>query len=80
MTDSNRAFLNENRFHYDLLVRAGIVKHLDSSVREGLIRVIREEFDSRYISNIWCSECVTSTLRFAYEQYDQYLSKQVVEK
>lgn len=78
MNESSRNFLNANRHHYDLLIRAQYVKHLDISVREELLAVIRREFAPGYLSNNWCPECVANMIRFAYEQYDKWLAAQPV--
>ena len=76
MNQASIDFLEANRHHYDLLVRAQYVKHLDGATRDGLLTVIRREFDGRYMSNNWCAECVANMLKFAYEQYDQWKAAQ----
>lgn len=73
MNEESIKFLDENRSHYDILVRAGYVKHLDIATREGLLNVIRREWDPGYLSNNWCSECVANMLTFAYVQYDKWI-------
>lgn len=78
MNESSRIFLDNNRHHYELLMRAGIVKHLDNATREGLLNVIRTEFDRGYLVNLWCGECVVTMLKYAYVQYDRWREKQVV--
>lgn len=75
MNQSSRNFLDTNRGHYDLLIKAQVVKHLDAATRQGLLDVIRMEFDGGYNANLWCPECVTNMLRFVYEQYDKYLDR-----
>jgi hypothetical protein len=69
-------FLDENRGHYEILERAGYVKHLDIATREGLLNVIRKEWDPGYLSNNWCGECVANMLKFAYLQYDKWIQSQ----
>lgn len=76
MTDESKAFLDQNRYHYHWLVNAGMVKHLDGNTRQGLLDVIRKEFDPGYLSDLWCSDCVANMLRYAYVQYDKYLAGQ----
>ena len=73
MKDENKAFLDANRHHYNLLVNAGIVKHLDGATRDGLLRIIREEFAPNYIASTWCQSCVANILKFAYVQYDKWI-------
>jgi hypothetical protein len=67
----NAEFLDRNRFHYDCLVKAQYVKHLDGATIDGLVRIVREEFDSGYLINTWCGDCVMNMLKFVYEQYDK---------
>lgn len=74
MKDENKAFLDANRHHYNLLVNAGIVKHLDGATRDGLLRIIREEFAPNYIASTWCQSCVADILKFAYVQYDKWIA------
>lgn len=71
MSPENTNFLNENRFHYDILVRAGYVKQIDYGVRERLLKIIQQEFDPGYMANLWCGDCVMSMIKFCYEQYDK---------
>lgn len=76
MQQSSIDFLNTHRHHYEILVRAQYVKHLDSATREGLLQVIRIEFDPGYISDLWCPTCVATMLTYAYVQYDKWLAGQ----
>lgn len=76
MNSESITFLDENRGHYEVLVRAGYVKHLDIATREGLLNVIRREWDPGYLSNNWCAECVANMLKFAYTQYDKWIESQ----
>jgi hypothetical protein len=78
MTQESREFLNNNRHHYDLLVNAGYMRHLDYATREGILQVIRREFDGGYLVNQACAECVANMMKFAYTQYDKWLAKQPV--
>lgn len=75
MKAENRAFLDANRHHYNLLIKSGIVKHLDGNTREGLLRIIREEFAPNYIASTWCQSCVADSLKFAYIQYDKWITE-----
>ena len=73
MTAESIKFLDENRYHYDLLINAGVIKHLDNATKEGLRDTIRREFDGGYLVNLWCGECIAAMITFAYVQYDKYL-------
>lgn len=69
-----RNFLDANRHHYDLLIRAQYVKQLDYATREGLLRAA-QEFSPGYNANLWCGDCVADMLRRVYEWYDQWKIK-----
>ena len=71
MTDDSIKFLEENRHHYDLLIRAGYVKHVDNAFKEKLLQVIRTEFQPAYNANLWCGPCVMDMINFAWTQYDK---------
>lgn len=76
MTPESEAFLNQHRHHYDLWKRARYVQHLDIATRQGLLDVIRKEFDPGYLADLWCNTCVVTLLEFAYTQYDKWLADQ----
>lgn len=76
MTAESITFLDANRYHYNWLVNAQMVKHLDGATRQGLLDVIRKEFDPGYLSDLWCPTCVATMLTYAYVQYDNWLASQ----
>lgn len=71
MRPENKKFLDDNRHHYDLLVKAQVVKHLDMATRTNLLKVIHEEFNPAYLGQLWCQSCVADMISFAYTQYDK---------
>ena len=73
MSPESIAFLDTHRHHYDLLIRAQYVKHLDYATRDGLWEVIRKEFDAGYPKDLDCSECVANMLKYVYTQYDKWV-------
>ena len=73
MKPESKLFLDNNRHHWVAWESAQIFNQLDYGVREGLLNVIRNEWDGGYLSNLWCSPCVVSMMRYAYTQYDKYL-------
>ena len=74
MKPESIAFLNANRRHYEGFIRAGIVNHFDAATRQGMLDVIRAEFDPGYLTSMWCNQCVIDMLKFAYIQYDKWLA------
>lgn len=76
MKKESIAFLDANRHHWVSWEKAQIFNQLDYGVRDGLLNVIRDEFDPGYLTNLWCSPCVVEMLRYAYTQYDKWLKQQ----
>lgn len=73
MKPENLQFLNDNRHHYETLVRAGFMS-MDAGVKNDMLRVMREEFDSGYHTTLWCSTCVIEMVKLLYRRYDDYLN------
>lgn len=76
MTPESIDFLEANRHHYELWVRAEYVKHLDGATRDGLLRVVQKEFNPGYFTDLWCATCVVALLEYAYTQYDKWKATQ----
>ena len=74
MKQSSIDFLEENRHHYDTLVKAGFVQHLDYPTRERILAIIHEEFNPGYIGQLWCQSCVADMITYCYKQYLKYLA------
>jgi len=73
MKPENRAFLEANRHHHTTLVKAQYMRHLNSNEREGMQRIMREEFNPNYTSDLWCPPCVADMVTLVYRLYDEYL-------
>lgn len=71
MTQESINFLEANRFHYDILMKAGYVKEVDHNFKETLLAVIRKEFQPGYNAVLWCGPCVADMIKFAWAQYDK---------
>ena len=76
MKPENTAYLEAHRGIWTMYERAKIITHMDQSVKDGLLRVIREEFDPGYLVNMWCGVCVVDMLKYVYTQYDKWLKAQ----
>lgn len=76
MKASNTAFLEAHRGIWTMYQRAQIVVHIDAATKDGLLRVIHEEFDPGYLVNMWCGACVIDMLKYVYGQYEQWLQAQ----
>lgn len=76
MKPANRKFLEDNRHHHDTLIRAFYLRHLDAPTREGLMRVMAEEFQPGYTADLWCPVCVSDMVKMVYRVYDDWLARQ----
>lgn len=76
MKEANRRFLDANRHHHTTLIKAFYMRHLDGATREGMVRVINEEFQSGYRTDLWCAPCVADMVRKVYRHYDEWLASQ----
>jgi hypothetical protein len=76
MKPENKAFLDEKRGIYDMLMLSGELRHMDGHTKFKMIDVIREEFNGGYLVNPSCGECMIEMVKFAYVQYDKYLKEQ----
>lgn len=77
MNPENKKFLDDNRHHYEGFVKAQYLSHFDNATRDRLLQVVQQEFAPGYQANLWCSSCVADLLKFAYQRYDDWLSKNV---
>lgn len=80
MNAANRDFLDKNRHHYDTVIKAGYVRHLNVHEREGMQRVMREEFRPGYHTDLWCGPCVFDMVKLLYQHYDAWLAAQPKEE
>jgi hypothetical protein len=76
MKPENTAYLEVHRGIWTMYEKAQIVVHIDEATKQGLLRVIHEEFDSAYLVNLWCGACVVDMLKYVYTQYEQWLQAQ----
>lgn len=63
--------MEANRGVYDVLTKAGYLKHVDDNFKNGLLNVIRTEFNPGYMVNLWCGQCVADMVKFGWTQYDK---------
>lgn len=73
MKPENIEFLEANRHHYNTLVNAGYVQHLDQATRQRMLDVIHEEFNPGYIGTLWCPPCVADMIKYVYVQYEKWI-------
>lgn len=79
MTPANRQFLDEQRHHHTTLVKAFYLRSLSAEVRGRMQQILAEEFQPGYVTDLWCSPCVTDMVMLLYRHYDNWLTKQKAE-
>lgn len=79
MTPENIQFLNDNRHHYETLVKAFYLRSLSAVTRTRMQQIIADEFQKGYSTDLWCGPCVTDMVLKLYRHYDEWLLKQANE-
>lgn len=74
MKPENKTFLDANRHHYDTIVKAGYVRGLNAHEREGMQRVMGEEFQPGYHTDLWCGPCLFDMVKLLYQRYDAWIA------
>ena len=70
-------FLEGNRFHHEMLMKAGQVRHLDGNTRSGMQRCIAVYWIKGYTADLWCGECCMDMLKLCYRLFDKYLADNI---
>jgi hypothetical protein len=75
LSQDQQDFLEQNRPHYDTLIKADFLTNLGYQVKEELLNTARV-FAPAYQANLWCGPCVCDLVKFVYTQYDKWLLAQ----
>jgi hypothetical protein len=78
MTLETIQFLNDNRHHYDTLIKAFYLRSLSAEVRTRMQEIIRQEWEPGYHTDLWCGPCVSAMVLKLYRHYDEWLAQQPV--
>lgn len=78
MKPENKAFLEVNEHYFITLRDAGYMKCFDGNTRSGMARVITEEFQPGYATDMWCPPCVADMVRLLYRYYHEWKEKHAV--
>lgn len=73
MTSENKAFLEANRHYVLSYSQADPPLKMSYRDRERLYRIVKEDFDPAFVTDLWCDPCVKSLVLNAYIFYDQFL-------
>ena len=76
MNPENQKFLDLNRHHYDVLIKAFYLRHLDGNTRAKMQQVMNEEFQPGYATDLWCPPCVSDMVKALYRKYDEWIEAQ----
>lgn len=72
MRQENIDFLEANYHHWATLRDAQYLKGLNANEREGMQRVMAEEFVKGYTADLWCPSCCADMVRQLYTRYDTW--------
>jgi hypothetical protein len=75
LTNESKNFLDQNRHYYDHFIRTETFLGFDMTIRQGLLDVVKKEFNPTYMADLWCPPCVIDLLKYTYTQYDKYLKQ-----
>ncbi len=78
MTAEDKQFLEDNRHHYDTLVKAFYLRSLSGEVRSRMQGIIGKYFQQGYHTDLWCGPCVSEMVKKLYRHYDEWLSQQPI--
>lgn len=76
MTSEDIQFLNDNRHHYETLMKAFYLRSLSAEVRTRMQQIIAENFQPGYNTDLWCGPCISDMVKKLYRHYDEWLEKQ----
>lgn len=73
MKEEDKKFLDDNRFHYDILVKAFYIRNLSGATRENMQRIMSDYFRPGYTAELYCGSCVSRMVLDLYRHYDEWL-------
>lgn len=78
ITPNDIQFLNDNRHHYETLIKAFYLRSLSGEVRSRMQEIIGKYWQSGYSTDLWCPPCVSDMVKKLYRHYDEWLARQPV--
>lgn len=76
MKPENKAFLEDNRDLWITLRDAQYLRFPHQGIKDGLVRVMREEFRPGYTADLWCGNCVATMVREVYTEFEKWEAAQ----
>ncbi len=72
MKPENKKFLEENMHHWITLRDAQYLRGLNGQEREGMQRVMAEEFQPGYTADLYCPACCMEMVKLLYTRYEAW--------
>lgn len=72
MKPENRKFLEDNEHTWITLRDAGYMMGLDGNTRSEMVRVLSEEFQPGYATDLWCPPCVADMVTLLYRYFNDW--------
>lgn len=79
MSPDNKKFLEDNEHIWITLRDPGYMMGLDGATRSAMARIICEEFQPGYATDMWCPPCVADMVTLLYRHYNAWKEKQAKE-
>jgi hypothetical protein len=78
MTPEDIQFLDDNRHHYDTLIKAFYLRSLSGEIRSRMQEIIGKYWQPGYNTDLWCGPCVSDMVKKLYRHYDEWIAQQPV--
>lgn len=75
MTPDDIQFLNDNRYHYDTLMKAFYLRSLSADTRTRMQEIIGKYWQPGYHTDLWCGPCVSEMVKKVYGLYDEWIKQ-----
>lgn len=75
MKPENKKFLEDNEHTWITLRDAGYMMGLDGATRSAMARIICEEFQPGYATDMWCPPCVADMVTLLYRRFNEWREK-----
>ena len=73
ITTDDIQFLNDNRMHYDTLIKAFYMRGLSAEVRGRMQAIIGKYWQPGYHTDLFCPPCISDMVKKLYRHYDEWL-------
>lgn len=78
MKPANQQFLEQHKSIYEIFMRNQTITAMTSDIRDGFVRILKEEFAPKYHVELWCGYCVCKMVKDLYWYYNEWKQKQQI--